>query len=68
MELGLEVGNGFGRDLRILQERSEVIARRKRHEQKREQRNAQQERNHVQQPLEYVGPHRNNVPQRGKNP
>jgi hypothetical protein len=54
--------------LRILQERGEVIARRQGHEQKREQRNAQQERDHVQQPLEKIGPHRDNVRQRGKNP
>ena len=51
MELGFEFGNGVGRDLRILLQRGEVIAWRHGHEQKREQRHAQQERNHVQQPL-----------------
>ena len=60
MELGFESGNGVGRDLRILLEGGEVIARRHGHEQKGEQRHAQQERNHVQQPLE-------NKLQHGKN-
>ena len=51
MKLRLEAHDGLLRDLRILRESGEIVARRKRHEQKREQRHAQQERNHVQQPF-----------------
>ena len=61
MELRLELGDGLRRDLRILLERGEIIAGRERHEQKREQRDAQQERNHVQQPFENELPHRNQI-------